>query len=178
MSATATKKKGPKGRPLGSRNKMFGLKVVEAKETLTIPLLQVDIGEAQKVKPTDVNDKGNFLSCVIAQAVTRTCGAERVAILRSQAYVAFPGDAVTRRYTIDEKSRRVLEAWDRGEPVVEGVELRLRAPAKGETRQAHARRYRQRRTEGSPQASGPKGGRKRPDPLHGVVRNGNLVRWS
>ncbi len=176
MSAATVTKKGP-GRKAGSRNKKFGLRVVEAKETLPIPLLQVDIVEAQKVKADDVNDRTNFLSCVIAQAVTRTAGAERVAIMRSKAYVAFPGDGVTRRYIIDQKSRAVLEAWDRGEPVVEGVELRLLAPSKGNTRRAHTKRYLKRRNEGSPQASGPHGGRKRPDPLHGVVRNGNLVRW-
>jgi hypothetical protein len=160
------------------RNRKFGLEVVESEDDLTISLLQVDITEAQKTKPDDVNDETNFLSCVIAQAVTRSCGAERVAILRSKAYVAFPGDGKTRRYLIDQKSRGVLEAWDRGEPVLEGVKLKLLAPGPGSTLAAHAKRYRQRRKEGNKQASGPHGGRKRPDPLHNIVRNGNLVRWS
>jgi hypothetical protein len=57
------------------RNRKFGLEVVESEDDLTISLLQVDITEAQKTKPDDVNDETNFLSCVIAQAVSRSCAA-------------------------------------------------------------------------------------------------------
>lgn len=172
-------KKGP-GRKPGGSNKVFGLPVREAKDTLVIPLLQVDIDEAQKHKPTDVNDKANFLSCVIAQGATRVCGADRVAILRATAYVAFPGDRHTKRYIIDKRSRQVLEAWDRGEPILEGVELRLRAPSRRTTRAAdRARRkvYRRQQPPGVGDRKRKTGRKQSPsDPLHNVVRNGNLVK--
>lgn len=180
--AKQTAKRG-RGRPLGSRNRKFGLPVKEAKTPLSMPLLQVDIDKAQKVKPDDVNAPENFLSCVIAQAATRAWGAERVAILRDTAYVAFPGEKHTKRYLIDRKSRRVLEAWDRGEPVLEGVELRLRPPSKGATRDAYMKRNREwhqkhGRSEDFPGGRKTTQKRRKPDPLHNVVRNGNLVRWS
>lgn len=148
-----------------------------------MPLLQVDIDTAEKVKPDDVNAEENFLSCVIAQAATRAWGAERVAILREIAYVAFPGEKHVKRYEIDPKSRKILEAWDRGEHVVEGVELRLKPPTKGRTAAARRKRNAEWREEHGSTDSFP-GGRKtkirrrKPDPLHNIVRNGNLVRWS
>lgn len=166
------------GRPPGSRNRFFGLPIVDAKESLTIPLLQVDVENAQAVKSKDVNAQENFLACVIAQGATRVCGAQRVAIMRQTAYVAYPGDKKALRYVIDNRSRAVLEAWDRGEHVVEGVELRLRAPSK-KRRLNTMRRASRNWRKGNP------GGARRterkqrtPDPLHNVVRNGNLVRWS
>jgi len=183
QAKSAAKPKKHKGRPKGSYNRKFGLPVKEAKAPLAMPLLQVDIDRAQKVKPEDVNAPENFLSCVIAQAATRAWGAERVAILRETAYVAFPGEKHTKRYTIDSKSRKVLEAWDRGEPVLEGVELRLMPPTKGKTRTAQLKRNREWRQQHGSSETFP-GGRKtaqkrrKPDPLHNVVRNGNLVRWS
>jgi hypothetical protein len=180
MATKTTTKAKPKkkvGRPRDTSNKVFGLPVEEAIKDLEIPFLQVDIDKASKLKPDDVNDKTNFLCCVIAQGVTRVCGAERVAILRKNAYVAFPGDGVTLRYVIEEKSRRVLEAWDRGERVVEGVKLTLRAPTKAESRVEQRKRHRAYRAKG-PKATHP--GRKGkkispPDPLGSIVRNGNFV---
>lgn len=106
-----------------------------------------------------------------------------VAIMREVAYVAFPGDGCTRRYLVDGKSRSTLEAWDRGEDIEEGVELRLLAPRKSHTRSALARKNRQWHDE-HPGAYSDKKARKtkrknpQGDPLHNIVRNGNLVRWS
>jgi len=183
---TASKPKKSPGRPRGSHNKMFGLKVVEAKEALVIPLLQVDLDKAEEFKDTDINGKDRTLSCVIAQAGTRVCGTEHVAIMREVAYVAFPGEKVAKRYIVDRKSRETLEAWDRGEDVQVGVELRLRPPAKTHTRAALTKSNREFR-EKHPGVHSTKGGkegrktnRKNPvaDPLKDVVRNGNLVRWS
>lgn len=176
------KAKGKRGRPVGSSNKMFGLPVRDAKNGLAMPLLQIDIDKAQKTKPEDVNAQENFLSCVIAQAATRACGADRVAIYRRTAYIAFPGEKHTKRYEIDPKSQSVLAAWDRGEPVLEGVELRLKAPSKSRTL-ASMRKQRKRWGRKHPEVHGKAGSRKTKrkqtpaDPLHNVVRNGNLVRW-
>jgi hypothetical protein len=161
-------------------NRKFGLPVQEAKEHLTVKLLQVDIDKAQEVKPDDVNAKENFLSCVIAQATTRTLGEGQAAIMRRVAYVAYPGEKVphTKRYLIDEGSHDVLSRWDRGEHIVEGVELRLRAPNPKHT-------LRELRKKNATYTKA-KSGQKRPitarkqrksDPLHSIVRNGNLVRW-
>lgn len=169
------------GRPRGTTNKMFGLPVEDADKGITMPLLQVDIEEASKVKADDVNEKGNFLGCVIAQTTTRVCGAERAAILRNTAFIAYPGENKVRRYMIDGRSRQVLEAWDRGEPVVEGVELRLRAPGKAETRDAQrkqSRRWRSRHPELKSRERKTERKQRPKDPLHDIVRNGNLVRWS
>lgn len=160
---------------------MFGLPVREAKETLVIPLLQVDIDQAQKIKTEDVNERANFMSCVIAQGATRVCGANRVAIMRRYAFVAFPGDRHTKRYEIDPRSRHVLERFDRGEPIIEGVELRLRAPSKANTRAAHRRKSRTYRASGEAPGTGQRKTTRKPrasDPLENVVRNGNLVRWA
>jgi len=176
------KRKHPGPKP-GSRNRKFGMPVREAKTPLAMPLLQVDIDKAAEVKTKDVNDPENFLSCVIAQAATRAWGVERVAILRETAYVAFPGEKHTKRYEIDPKSRKVLEAWDRGEPVLEGVELRLRPTAKGRTAEVRRKRNEAWRkkyghTDSFPGGRKTKIKRRKPDPLHNIVRNGNLVRWS
>jgi hypothetical protein len=154
----------------------FGLKVVEAEDPLVLPLLQVDLEKAAAVKPDDVNDQANFMSCVLAQAATRVCGAERVAILRSIAYVAFPGEKVTRRYTIEPKARRVLEAYDRGEQVEEAVALKLTPPRPSRRRDVslgYQKVYRvkhgdERKTSRKLRDS---------DPLHQTVRNGNIVYW-
>lgn len=167
-----------RGRPPGTRNKFFGLTIVDAKESLTIPLLQVDVEKAQAVKGDDVNARENFLACVIAQGATRVCGAERVAIMRQTAYVAYPGDKKALRYVIDDRSRAVLEAWDRGEPVVEGVELRLRAPSKHRGLNTMRRASRSWRKANPGKARRTDRKQRTPDPLHNVVRNGNLVRWS
>jgi hypothetical protein len=166
------------GRPRGSRNKFFGLPIVDAKESLTIPLLQMDVEKASAVKADDVNAQENFLACVIAQGATRVCGAERVAIMREHAYVAYPGDERALRYVIDGRSRAVLEAWDRGEPVVEGVELRLRAPSKGKALAYSRKRAREWRKKNPGRARKTARKQRPSDPLHNVVRNGNLVRWS
>lgn len=176
--AKAPKKPAAKrGRPRGSRNTFFGLPIVDAKESLTISLLQVDVEKAQAIKTDDVNAAENFLSCVIAQGVTRVCGSQRVAIMRQTAYVAYPGDNKALRYTIAERSRSVLEAWDRGEPVLEGVELRLRAPSKGRSLN-RMRKASLRYREHNPGRARKTDRRQRgSDPLHNVVRNGNLVRW-
>ena len=50
MSKTATKKRG---RKRGSSNRMFGMRVAEAKEPLTLKLLQVDIDKAAGARPDD-----------------------------------------------------------------------------------------------------------------------------
>lgn len=153
--------------------KKFGLDLVDAERELTIPLLQADIDKADEVKVEDINDEANFLTCVLAQGVTRVCGARRVAILRTVAYVAYPGDKVTRRYEISDKSRYVLERFDRGEPIKEAVELTFRVPSK-------KRKLAKMRADWHKRKLRPKTGRKQlpSDPLHQVVRNGNLVKWS
>lgn len=157
----------------------FGLPLVDATRELNLPLLQVDIDKAMAVQEEDVNATANFMTCVLAQTVTRVCGAERVAILRTVAYVAFPGDKVTRRYAISHKSREVLERFDRGEPIVEAVELTFVPPGKEGTGDVKAlvksraewhRNKARRKYRGKPKT-------KKPDPLHSVVRNGNLVTW-
>ncbi len=145
----------------------FGNPVEDATEPFNFPLLQDDIDEG--VSPNDVNAKDNFLGCVIAHAVTRVAGAHRVAILRTIAYVAFPGEEVTRRYWIDEKSRSVLERWDRGEHVEEGIQLRLLPPPVG--RKIDSERKNRTRHGRAPHKKTNK------DPLHGIVRNGNLIKW-
>lgn len=160
--------------------KKFGLPVRDAERPLTMPLLQVDIDKAGEIKPEDVNAESNFLTCVIAQAVTRAWGAERVAILRRSAYVAFPGENHTKRYEIEPESQKILAAWDRGEHIVEGVELRLKPPTPGRRLDA-MRRSRDRWKKRNPEhQTARKTTRKQApaDPLHSVVRNGNLVRWS
>lgn len=183
--ARSTKRKkriGP-GRPRGSRNKRFGQPVEEAIENFNMKLLQKDVECAEAERTDDVNAEENFLSCVIAQCVTRIGGASQVAIERTVAYVAFPGEGVTRRYLIDKKSRETLEAWDRGEDVKEDVELRLLAPRKSHTLAALAKKNRVWHKK-NPGAYKDKSARKTErkqrsrDPLHEVVRNGNLVRWS
>jgi hypothetical protein len=178
-------KKKPKRRGPKRLNRMFGLPIREAKDPLTIPLLQVDVDAAEEVKPGDVNDEENFLSCVIAQAVTRAAGAEHVAIMRRYAYVAFPGDGYTNRYSISDKARNTLERWDRGEEVDTEVALVLRAVPKSQTRAAsrksvrefarrHPEYYRNRRKTDrmTDRKQSPS------DPRRGVVRHGNLVKWS
>lgn len=173
----------------GSRRKthMFGLPIKEAEGDFRIPLLQVDVDNAEKERPDDVNDEENFLSCVIAQAVTRAAGAERVAILRRYAYVAFPGDKRTRRYMISERARNTLERWDRGEEVDTDVELVLRAPKKTETRAAmrkaiknflarHPDYYKDRSKDRSIRKTDRK--QSPSDQRDKVVRHGNLVRFS
>jgi len=160
-------------------HRMFGLPVREAKEPVTLKLLQVDIDKADDAKQDDVNAKENFLSCVIAQACTRSFGADQVAIMRRVAYVAFPGDGHAKRYLVDQKSHDILSAWDRGEHIVEGIELRLRPPSKKHTRAALRKKNASYTKRHSGQAR-PITNRKQrnPDPHHNVVRNGNLVRWS
>lgn len=175
---TANKRK-PKARRKREATTRFGLKVTEAKADMNIALLQVDIDKAEASKPAQVNDEDTFLTCVIAQAVTRACGAGRVEINRRVAYVAFPGEEVTRRYEVTPHSREVLEAWDRGEEVKEGVELCLKAPSKSRTRKYMAKKIAEYR-EHNPEGKGRKTNRKQrsSDPLDHQVRNGNLVRWS
>jgi hypothetical protein len=158
---------------------IFGLRVVEAKEPLTLKLLQVDIDKAEESKTENVNDKNNFLSCVIAQAATRSFGAEQVAIMRRVAYVAFPGDGHAKRYLVDEKSHETLSKWDRGEHVAEGIELCLRPPSKMHTRAALRKKNRAYAKRHSGEARPiTKRKQRNSDPLHNTVRNGNLVRWS
>lgn len=183
--AAKAEAKAKRGRKPGTPNKKFGLPIKEATSEMSIPLLQVDITKAEKTKPSDVNSEDNFLCCVIAQAVTRACGAERVAIMREIAYVAFPGEGVTRRFRLDKRSRKIVEAWDRGEDVTEGVELRLKPPGKTHSRKQLAERNREWHEQhpGTYNTRKGKQGRKTkrrnrtPDPHSGEVRNGNLVKW-
>lgn len=181
-TASKSKSKKHKGRKRGTSNKRFGLKVIEATQDVAIKLLQVDVEKAEALKPTNVNSEMTFLTCVIAQAVTRACGAGQVWIGRRTAYIAYPGEEVCRRYRVNEHSRAVLEAWDEGREVKEGVELILKAPAKCDTRASIRARHNRRRSEGKSTSGKPhrKTDRKqRPsDPLENRVRNGNLVRWS
>lgn len=157
----------------------FGLPVREAKEGLTLKLLQIDIDKAEEARADDVNDPNNFLKCVIAQAATRSFGAKQAMIMRRTAYVAFPGDGCARRYLVDQKSHDTLAKWDRGERVVEGIELQLRPPSKQRTRAAMRKANASYRKATRGQAK-PLTGRKqrKSDPLSGTVRNGNLVRWT
>lgn len=156
-------------------NKKLGHTVKEAKRDLVVPLLEFDVEKAAEAKPDDVNSQDNFLSCVIAQAVTRACGAERVWIGRKTAYVAFPGENLTRRYEVSSHSRHILEAWDKGEEIEEGVELVLRAPSKKRTRAAMRETWKKNKQWHRKSTTRKQRGS---DPLHNIVRNGNLVRWS
>lgn len=167
------------GRPLNTPEKVFGLPVVEAKENALYPLLQVDVDNAEKYRTEHPNEEENFLACVLAQMGKRVCGTERVRIERTVAYIAFPGEGVTKRYLIDKKSREILEAWDKGEDIQEGVEVRFRAPNKAHTLAALAKKNREytKKMRGVKRPVTERKQRER-DPLHEVVRNGNLVRWS
>ncbi len=156
-------------------NHKFGLDVREARHDVTLPILQVDIDEATKVKVDNVNDEENFLSCVVAQAATRVQGAGRVWIGRKTAYLAFPGDGHTLRYEVDAKARDTLERWDRGEHIAEGIEVRLRAPSKKRTRAEMRKTWRKNKHW---HKKGTGRTQRESDPLHNIVRNGNLVRWS
>lgn len=159
----------------------FGFRIKEATDDMFIPLLQVDVDNAEAERPDDVNAEQNFLKCVIAQAVTRACGASHVAIQRSIAYVAFPGENITRRYVLPQKSQDIVERWDRGETVQTEVGILLKAPAKDQTALAKRKAQREflakhpgyqhqrRRTNRKLRSS---------DPKNRVVRHGNLVRWS
>lgn len=170
---------GRRGRKIQTHR--FDLPLKEAKKDTFLPLLQIDADNAEKYRNKEnVDDEATFCSCVIAQAVTRTFGAEHVAIQRSVAYIAFPGEKCTRRYIIPPETRDIIERWDRGETVEAEIGISLKAPTGTSTAAAKRQRQRdylkanpgyqkQRKTSKKLQAS---------DPLHSVVRNGNLVRWA
>lgn len=156
--------------------KFHGLALRDAKTPITVPLLQVDIDRAEAERSEDPNTVQRLHSCIVAQAVTRVFGENRVAIMRKTAYAAFPGQDHALRFEISDKDSKVVRAFDNGEPVPEGTYITLRPPTKRrqlvtmrKNWQANKEKYSRSKTDRKQRS---------PDPIDEVIRNGNLVRWS
>ncbi len=169
----------------GRRLKTYfdGKELRDATAPMSIPVLPNDQAIANAVKSDDPNDVARFKECVIAQACTRVFGGDaKVAIMRQTAWVSLPGEKYALRYVIDAAGRRMVAGFDRGEHIEIGTMIHLGVPDKGHSLATHRNRKKQWRKQNPEFQSGDSRPRKTdrkqpaPDPLHGVIRNGNYVR--
>ena len=99
-----------------------GLEVVDAEQDLRV-----------FIRPSDVQDakRKDFENCVFANACRRLFDSTFVLFAKSVAYVELVGQNGVRRierYQVDPEMRRLIEAFDRGEPFSDQAAFVLRKP--------------------------------------------------
>lgn len=116
----------------------------DATEGLDWILLPRDIDAAirrLKKKGYKKGDRDNFTCCVLAEGGKRAFGAARISVGHRTAYIAFPGDDYSTRYTLSDGDSKPVEAWDEfiagrirekdlRALIGDGIRIRFRAPSK------------------------------------------------
>lgn len=175
----------PAKKGAGRRLKTYfdGKELRDATAPLSIPVLPMDQAIAEAVRSEDVNAPERFRECIVAQACNRVFGEDaRVAIMRSAAWVSLPGEKYALRYSIDAAGRRMVAGFDRSEDIEIGTMVHLTVPSLSDSLVNHRKRktaWRKAHPEFQSGDSRPRKTERKqpaPDPLHGVIRNGNLVR--
>ena len=164
------------------RNYFDGKELRDAMYPLSIPVLPMDQVIAEAVRSEDVNAVERFKECVIAQACNRVFGQDsKVAIMRETAWVSLPGEKYALRFAIDSAGREMVASFDKQEDISVGTMIHLGVVAASE-RLDHKRKYKKAWRLANPAHQSGNQPRKttiknrKSDPIHGVVRNGTLVR--
>lgn len=106
-----------------------GLPVKEAKHELPLIIMQEDIERAK-------GQEKDFGNCIFANCCARQYHADKIAIMRTTAYVSMPdgkGKKVVYRYMVPEDARSIIERFDTGKDIEPGSAFYLRPPKETET---------------------------------------------
>lgn len=115
--------------PSKGKHKFHGVELLDAEVPMSIPLLQVDIDNAETYKRIGINDPRRFKTCVVAQACGRAFGrGGEVRINRTTAYVLWEGANNALRYELSDETRQVVEHFDNGHKVTPGMALTFNPP--------------------------------------------------
>lgn len=152
--------------------KRLGREVMDATESVQMPLTALDIKTAQnKRRLYDVDDPDNFGECVLATCVSKIAGAE-VLIFRNHAYIALPDEEYTRRYEVAPESMEIIRLNDeeRFDEIPPNVTLKLLVPRRSTRLVTMRNRAKAKNHYKASRGARPQRGPA--DPYKGVFRNG------